>query len=44
MIESFTPSAQVYRVDMQDDVCKIKKTTTPKHCTKTFFYVTYHFL
>lgn len=25
MVESFTPSAQVYNVDIQDNVCKMKR-------------------
>lgn len=25
MVEGFTPSAQVYNVDIEDNVCKMKK-------------------
>lgn len=36
MVESFTPSAQIYNVDIQDNVCKMKrkKKHTKKHCMK----------
>lgn len=38
MVESFIPSAQVYNVDIQDNLCKMKeKKNTPKsklYCMK----------
>lgn len=35
MVESFTPSAQVYNVDIQDNVCKMKEKHPKKlYCTK----------